>query len=659
MRNNLFKAFVSAVAGSALLLVALFVMNVVRPETAVVEAAPAVAAPSLAATNLTTVTMMSEPTMPMYTEVISSWIVRDEMTKDMPMTATVMVNGKWLMDMNKMPVVWDLKPGVITSEFKLADNWYPGSYYVTATVYMSGTMAGYAPNNGGNPITVMPMIKFDSGVPAEVKLGEKFSATVKIQPEVNVMSNTNEIVEYDFQNDGTVDASVIISSTNSYTKSDKPDATYVYTDYMFMKGMTYTMKAAYKSGIYGNPMATVTKTISVKNPTLTVNATPATVKVGEQVSLEGMTDFAVDTASVMFSANGTDLGTVAMSGTNATTTTTFAQVGEYAITGKLMAFGNEVTTSAPVTVTVESAQAAADTVVASAAKAVEAGSTTTVSATVTGNSQPVAGQVVSFTIQAGSSTISPVTATTNDQGVAEVTLTGGLASGEKYETTIVHANLPGTTVAPSPVSIVVYAQGAEVPNVVDGATVEADIAGTTDTVVNTTVPAGANQATFQVTVKAGTTITLTDGTSVSLAGGKIVVTPIVSPTNEATLKTTSGGDTVLFGVIVDVYYRDANNNLVKAGSGTVLNPAISITVTFGNAPVTLTTDNVKVYYLNDADSTWKNDGITITAATATSVTFSISHLTQFGGTVQSTPPAVYLPFIMRASTTTTTSTVTL
>jgi hypothetical protein len=250
---------------------------------------------------------------------------------------------------------------------------------------------------------------------------------------------------------------------------------------------------------------------------------------------------------------------------------------------------------------------------------------------------------VSFTVQVGSSTLSAVDVKTNDQGVAEVTLT----AASQPEVVTVRATLVSDLTKTSDVKI-------KVGNAEE--TVEANIVGTTDTVVNTTVPAGGNQATFQVTVKAGTTITLTDGTSVSLAGGKIVVTPIVSPTNEATLKATSGGDIVLFGVLVDVYYMDTTTGkLVKAGSGTVLNPAITITVTFGKAPVTLSPDNVKVYYLDDATTTWKNDGITVTGATATSVTFSISHLTQFGGTVTSSPPAVYLPFIMRATSTTSTT----
>lgn len=655
MRNNLFKAFLSAVAGSAILLAALFVMNIVRPETAVVEASPAVAAPSLAATGQ--VTMTIDPATSMYGEKVTLHFARSPMYKDIEkMTASITITMKtnkwytyttWTKGQTMTMITLPTGKVVTTTNYTTRN---PGTYTVETNVFSGSLLIDKASGS----YTILPLIAFDSAVPAQINLGQWFTPTVKIQPQV---MTTTEVVEYDMLGDGKPVA-VKIDSTSSFTKPDKPDATYVYTRYMYTKGATYTVKAAYKSGIYGDPMAVVTKTINVKNPTLTVKATPATVKVGEPVKLEGMTDFAVDTASVVFSVDGKALSTVAMSNTNATTTTTFAQAGTYSITGKLMAFGNDVTTSAPVTVTVEAATqpVVADTIVAKAAKTLQAGSTTTVSATVTGGGQPVASQTVSFTIQAGSSTLSSVTATTNEQGVAEVTLTGVVASGEKYETTIVHANLPGTTVAPSPVSIVVYAQGAELPNVVDGATVEATIAGTTDTVVNTTVPAGANQATFQVTVKAGTTITLSNGTSVSLAGGKIVVTPIVSPTNEAALKTTTGGDIVLFGVLVDVYYMDTTTGkLVKAGSGTVLNPAFTVTVTFGNAPVTLTTDKVKVYYLDDATTTWKNDGITVTGATATSVTFSISHLTQFGGTVTSSPPAVYLPFIMRATGTTSTT----
>lgn len=254
MRTGVFKPFLAALAGSALLVVAMFALNFMRPEPTVVEAAPAVAAPSLAATDLTTVTMIVYPAMPMYGEGVNIYLDRHMMYTNTEMSVKV--------DSSMMHSTWHTTTNWTNGNTRtvvMPGKQYPGTYMVTATIMVTGTEAGKVYGQ----YAVQPMIKFDSSVPDTITYGNELSAVVKIMPEVNYMSSTNEIVEYDFDEDGPM-ASVVITGSTSYKKADKPDATYVYTSYTFTKAGTHTLKATYKSGIYGTPYAMVTKTIVVE-----------------------------------------------------------------------------------------------------------------------------------------------------------------------------------------------------------------------------------------------------------------------------------------------------------------------------------------------------------------------------------------------------------
>ncbi len=285
MRANLLKTFFSALAGSALLVVALFAMSMLRPESTVVQAAPAAQAPALAATKDTTTTMDldHDPMYPTYSEVFSLSIVRDESLASFDMVATLLVNGK-VYSMDGSIEEWALKSGEVTSTVDmladLDDNpwWGAGANYVTATIWMSDSFVAKLYDE----VHISPMISWDSSVRniEYLKLGEKLSATVKVRPEANYMTYTNEMVKYDFDymhgsSDNEYDAEVTIGATTSYTKSGKPDSTYVFTENVFYtKAGTYTMKAEYVSveDLYGStkyPSASVTETIGVQAPMLT------------------------------------------------------------------------------------------------------------------------------------------------------------------------------------------------------------------------------------------------------------------------------------------------------------------------------------------------------------------------------------------------------
>jgi hypothetical protein len=256
---------------------------------------------------------------------------------------------------------------------------------------------------------------------------------------------------------------------------------------------------------------------------------------------------------------------------------------------------------------------------------------------------------VSFTIESGASTLSSVTATTKDNGVAEVTLTGGLSTGEKYESTIVKATLASNAGVSDEASLIVYATGAEViqPDG-DAASTECELA------KNCSATATSSKGTtFLVTIQAGTVITV-DGKAISLVGANLVVTPIVSPTNVAGMKTAVGRDgSVLFGVIIDLYYDDGTGKMVKVPAGTAFNPVIVMTITLGETPIpALTTSNTFALYLDETTNAWKTPGITVVSASGKTIVLNISHLTQFGGYVAAGSPAVYLPFISRVTSTT-------
>ncbi len=296
MKQNFIKTFVSALAGSILLVVAMFAMNAMRPETQVVQAATAVQAPALAAeeTVYTSATLSYTPEAPKYNfeaekaEGITFTIVRDK-DAHIPMTATLYITS------THVGTEWILNEST-TSTKNIAAKIYPGTYPITASLVQSETVdVGILKDT----VTVYPVFQFDRGVPAEIKLGDCYTADVKIQPKVNYMSDTNEMVDYDF-GDKTKLAEVSINSTSAYTKVGKEDSTYVFTRHRYLKGgMTYTVKADYNSGIYGKKVGQITKTLYVENPDVKVWVTDmdgepiTTTKSGEMVRAWAETSHAI------------------------------------------------------------------------------------------------------------------------------------------------------------------------------------------------------------------------------------------------------------------------------------------------------------------------------------------------------------------------------
>lgn len=308
MKQNFIKTFVSALAGSILLVVAMFAMNAMRPETQVVQAATAVQAPALAAeeTVYTSATLSHTPETPKYTEGFTFTIVREK-DAHIPMTATLYITSthvgtEWILDDGK---------GTVTSTKKIDAKIYPGTYPITASLVQTETV------NVGilkGEVTVVPIFKFDSGVPAEIKLGDCYTADVKIEPKVNYISDTEEIVAYDFD-DGSDVAEVLIEETSAYTKEgkDKLDSTYVFTRHRYyVGGMTYTVKATYNSGVYGKMSGEITKTLYVENPEVKVWVTDmdgeviTTTKSGEMVRAWAETSHAIS-PTMMYLKTSADL----------------------------------------------------------------------------------------------------------------------------------------------------------------------------------------------------------------------------------------------------------------------------------------------------------------------------------------------------------------
>jgi hypothetical protein len=317
MKQNFIKTFVSALAGSILLVVAMFAMNAMRPETQVVQAATAVQAPALAdshggATEYTSATLSHTPEAPKYNfeakkaEGITFTIVRDK-DAHIPMTATLYITSthvgtEWILDDGD---------GTVTSTKNIDAKIYPGTYPITASLVQTETVdVGILKGE----VTVVPIFKFDSGVPAEIKLGDCYTPMVKIQPEVNYITDTNEKVDYDFGNK--MKGGVVITDTSVFTadgKGDKLDSTYVFTRHRYyVGGMTYTVKAIYNSGVYGKMSGEITKTLYVENPEVKVWVTDmdgeviTTTKSGEMVRAWAETSHAIS-PTMMYLKTSADL----------------------------------------------------------------------------------------------------------------------------------------------------------------------------------------------------------------------------------------------------------------------------------------------------------------------------------------------------------------
>lgn len=425
-KTGLIKTFLTALAGSVALMVALVVMNNLRPATTVVEAAPATASNALAATELTSITIKHMPEHPKYGDDIMAMVMREGEAISNTYTATLMVNGMAI----TQPAYVELPANTETFSMPVpgSDMWAPATYPISATIYQSGTVQGIV----NHEITVDPFIGWDSSVRnmPPMKLGDVLSAAVKVMPAVNYMSNTNEVVEYDFDGDKEVDAGVTITGTNSYMKPDKPNSTYVFDEYLYTKAATYTVGAQYKSGIYGEPTYWATTTVVVKNPVLSFDAT---------VDQENCTvDLAADLIDasenltptmVQFLADGEEVAKIDVAGTKAMTTVALPEVTETTtVTMKAVlvsdAFGGEIVATEK-DVVVEPCGVCEVTSIAlssTPASPIEAGGTYTVTAQLT---EACADKAVGFVTTLG--TLGSASDTSDENGKAMTTLTSDVA----------------------------------------------------------------------------------------------------------------------------------------------------------------------------------------------------------------------------------------
>lgn len=479
MKTGLIKTFLTALAGSVALMVALVLMNNMRPAT-VVEASPAVASPALAAveaSKLTSITISHIPDNIVYgmdKDGVSKFVVtRTNEALNQDYIATLMVNNMPITKPNSTELLTiPLPAGVDPIEVPtpLAPNnesWDPGTYWVTATVYQTGTVLGEVYHN----VTIAPFIGWDSSVRnmASMRLGDVLSAAVKIQPAVNYMSDTNEVVEYDFDGDGTPEGGVTIDGTNSYTKATAPNATYVFTEYLYTKAATYTVNAHYQynSGVYGKPTNSATTVVTVVNPglDLMIHGMKATDVVTPEIDhtkeiTKGMSGDTVELVAkvdasegltptlVEFKAGEETIATIPVSGTEAMTTIVLSDVTTPTVvtmTAVLVSpkFGEGdgdmkvIVATEPISVVVDPKPAppaepcpVSIALAATPASPIKTGETYTATATLTEQAAEtckvggVEGKQVDFTSTLG--TPAPASAATDASGVATTTLTSAV-----------------------------------------------------------------------------------------------------------------------------------------------------------------------------------------------------------------------------------------
>jgi hypothetical protein len=233
------------------------------------------------------------PEYPTYTEEFSLSMEIDPQDGEVhTTTATLMVNAKTYSETNEdgdwvtkewvLPATDEVTTtylqGIIPDRVvdgNILDDaynyWGAGENYVTATIFYDNVVVGKVYQT----VEIMPRMKWDSSVRnlESLRMGEVLSPIVSIRPLVNYISNTNEIVMFDYGNDKSED--VVITDTTHFVKDatedkTKEDTSYVYSTMgmTYTKAGAYTLTAEYAEGVYSTPKAEATQMITVAAPML-------------------------------------------------------------------------------------------------------------------------------------------------------------------------------------------------------------------------------------------------------------------------------------------------------------------------------------------------------------------------------------------------------
>lgn len=285
---------------------------------------------------------------------------------------------------------------------------------------------------------------------------------------------------------------------------------------------------------------------------------------------------------------------------------------------------------------------------------ISTGASTVVTATVTGMGVPVASRPVTFTVIGESELDLPDSTITDKHGNVVIKLKGKLPNNRNFVTSVVEATSGDLT---DDIGVLVSQLGVERREIGDS---EADPIGTgAPTMTQVLEPVGTFATTFTTRVQTGTMVTMPgESQPFLLEGGKVVVTAVTSPTE--TVAVAEGAralakNVVVFAqVMVDIYYRDSEGNLVLVDAGATLDPPIDVTMYFDGAALaaqgfSMNADTLGVVFLDEKANPngWFDGGIHIKAVGSNWLKFTTSHTTLYAGYVNSGPPWVFLPLLNR------------
>jgi hypothetical protein len=336
MKARIFNPFLAAVATTMMLLAAMVVWNSTR-----VEAAPAYDLDSSAAVAQDVISVTAEP------------------------TTTIHLSSKMMMGYFGTPFEWDItvvptpttKYSVVvdygykkgspvdaeagTSKLKKTHTYkYPGEYATKACVYVGGDKIA---TSNMHTITINPHLKLMAEEPV-VKLGEPVTVTAEVDPAAK--GENNEVMMFRFEEEGDYHGKPI-------------SGTKVMTSYLYKKPGTYTITAKYEAKAYADTKAEVTTTVKVEKimiESLMVNGEDkVTVKEGENVTFEAMTDAPLQPAMVNFKKGEETIGSAKLEGDKATFNVSATMELSGYIHAELTSdvYGAIIDSSHPVTVTVE------------------------------------------------------------------------------------------------------------------------------------------------------------------------------------------------------------------------------------------------------------------------------------------------------------------
>lgn len=441
--------------------------------------------------------------------------------------------------------------------------------------------------------------------PSTVALGEEFAFTVTISPALRFLDAMH--IEL-----GNGQEQVFVQSNST------PTSVLELTDIYTSSG-SYTITASLIQNIYGEVTGRGTTSITVLPASLTLEPAETTVALNEPVVFTATIDSALQYDAVRFAFDdGSPVVEVARSGNVVTTSHTYTSTGIYTPTASLLAdvYGGEIATaSGLVTVATPGSQVGLDLTTAVTSLPADGTSSTLITATLTDDSGPVAGEQVVFTTSLG--TVAPVGGTTDADGVVTTTLTAAFIAG----------------------NATIQAVSRQITDTLAVPFVDVSGVSTIDVTQTAAITVSTEEGALRISIPAGTF-----SETVAIEAG------ITSVPMEATESPSQTVGPALF--FFELNARTATGMLVSN-----FTQLVTVTVGYneGDVPAGLAEEDLRIVYWDGA--TWADptayppciiEGCTQSVdADANEITLVMDHFTEFAPVVVQQDTRIYLPIIRR------------